>query len=220
MSFDVQFPGLGLEFTINRVALSIGGFNIYWYGVIIAAGMVLAMLFAFRNADDFGINSDRLIDVILVGAVMAIVCARIYYIVFAPFKYESIWQMIDIRQLESPDEMVFLDDRGRDFLQAVIKLTDTRIGVGVVIRQGRIDDRDRRRGDIIRAVRIRDRRGRRGFRAHQAEEIARTFFQNEAGEKDMLENIAGHQLAARIGRIEKDFPLRNRVRMLDPIRFL
>ena len=35
MSFDVQFPGLGLEFTINRVALSIGGFNIYWYGVII-----------------------------------------------------------------------------------------------------------------------------------------------------------------------------------------
>lgn len=42
MSFDVQFPGLGLEFTINRVALSIGGFNIYWYGVIIAAGMVLA----------------------------------------------------------------------------------------------------------------------------------------------------------------------------------
>jgi len=67
MSFDVQFPGLGLEFTINRVALSIGGFNIYWYGVIIAAGMVLAMLFAFRNADNFGINSDRLIDVILVG---------------------------------------------------------------------------------------------------------------------------------------------------------
>ena len=102
MSFDVQFPGLGLEFTINRVALSIGGFNIYWYGVIIAAGMVLAMLFAFRNADDFGINSDRLIDVILVGAVMAIVCARIYYIVFAPFKYESIWQMIDIRQAVLP----------------------------------------------------------------------------------------------------------------------
>ena len=67
MSFDVQFPGLGLEFTINRVALSIGGFNIYWYGVIIAAGMMLAMLFAFRNADDFGINSDRLIDVILVA---------------------------------------------------------------------------------------------------------------------------------------------------------
>ena len=111
MSFDVQFPGLGLEFTINRVALSIGGLNIYWYGVCIAVGMCLALVFAFRHSVEFGvdadsmvdviligINSDRLIDVILVGAVMAIVCARIYYIVFAPFKYESIWQMIDIRQ--------------------------------------------------------------------------------------------------------------------------
>ena len=33
----VQFPGLGLSFEINRVALSIGGFNIYWYGVCIAS---------------------------------------------------------------------------------------------------------------------------------------------------------------------------------------
>ena len=38
----VQFPGLGLSFEINRVALSIGGFNIYWYGVCIAFGICLA----------------------------------------------------------------------------------------------------------------------------------------------------------------------------------
>lgn len=98
MVYHVQFPGLGLELTVNRVALSIGGFNIYWYGVIIAAGMVLAMLYAFRHADDFGINSDRLIDVILVGAVMAIICARAYYVIFAPVPYDSLWDMIDIRQ--------------------------------------------------------------------------------------------------------------------------
>ena len=98
MTYHVQFPGLGLEMTINRVALSIGNFNIYWYGVIIAAGMLLAILYAFHYADDFGINSDRLVDVILVGAVMAIVCARIYYVAFAPFEYESLWDMIDIRQ--------------------------------------------------------------------------------------------------------------------------
>ena len=46
MVYHVQFPGLGLDLTINRVALAIGGFNIYWYGVIIAAGMLLAMLYA------------------------------------------------------------------------------------------------------------------------------------------------------------------------------
>ena len=96
--FHVQFPGLGLEFTIDRVALSIGRFNIYWYGVVIAAGMLLAMAFAFHYAADFGIDSDRLVDVVCIGTVMAIVCARIYYIAFAPFKYESVWDMIDIRQ--------------------------------------------------------------------------------------------------------------------------
>ena len=55
MVYHVQFPGLGLDLTVNRVALAIGGFNIYWYGVIIAAGMMLALLYAFRNAVDFGI---------------------------------------------------------------------------------------------------------------------------------------------------------------------
>ena len=59
MVYHVQFPGLGLDLTVNRVALAIGGFNIYWYGVIIAAGMLLAMLYAFRNAVDYGIDSDR-----------------------------------------------------------------------------------------------------------------------------------------------------------------
>ena len=97
MVYHVQFPGLGLEFTINRVALSIGGFNIYWYGVIIAVGMLLALLYAFHYAADFGIDSDRLVDVVAIGTVMAIVCARIYYVAMAPFQYQSLWEMVDIR---------------------------------------------------------------------------------------------------------------------------
>ena len=98
MIYHVQFPGLGLDLTVNRVALAIGGFNIYWYGVIIAAGMLLAMLYAFRNAVDYGIDSDRLVDVVAIGTVMAIVCARIYYVAMAPFAYQSLWEMIDIRK--------------------------------------------------------------------------------------------------------------------------
>ena len=34
----VTFPGLGLSFEVNRVAFTIGGMNIYWYGVLIATG--------------------------------------------------------------------------------------------------------------------------------------------------------------------------------------
>ena len=93
MVYHVQFPGLGLDLTVNRVALAIGGFNIYWYGVIIAA-----MLYAFRNAVDYGIDSDRLVDVVAIGAVMSIVCARIYYVAMAPFEYQSLWEMVDIRK--------------------------------------------------------------------------------------------------------------------------
>ena len=98
MVSHVQFPGLGLELTVDRVAFSIGGFQVYWYGILIALGMVLAMAFAFHYAVDFGIDADRLVDVVCIGTVMAILCARAYYIAFAPFEYETLWQMLDIRQ--------------------------------------------------------------------------------------------------------------------------
>ena len=87
----VQFPGLGLSFEINRVALSIGGFNIYWYGVCIAFGICLALVFAFRHSIEFGVDPDSMVDVILIGIVLGIVSARAYYVAMAPFKYESIW---------------------------------------------------------------------------------------------------------------------------------
>ena len=60
----VQFPGLGLSFEINRVAFSIGGFNIYWYGVCIAFGICLALVFAFRHSVEFGVDPDSMVDVI------------------------------------------------------------------------------------------------------------------------------------------------------------
>ena len=93
----VQFPGLGLSFQINRVAFSIGGFNIYWYGVCIAFGICLALVFAFRHSVEFGVDADSMVDVILIGIVMGIISARTYYVAMAPFKYESIWEMIAIR---------------------------------------------------------------------------------------------------------------------------
>ena len=56
------------------------------------------MAFAFRKAVDFGIDGDRLVDVVFIGVVAGVICARAYYVAFAPFEYESIWQMLDIRQ--------------------------------------------------------------------------------------------------------------------------
>lgn len=97
MTNTVTFPGLGLSFEINRIAFSIGGINIYWYGLLIAVGLMLAIGFAFRHCQEFGVDPDAMIDVIVVGTVMAIVCARAYYVAMAPFRYNSIWEMLAIR---------------------------------------------------------------------------------------------------------------------------
>mgnify|MGYP004579056963 FL=1 len=93
----VQFPGLGLSFELNRVAFSIGRFNVYWYGVCIAFGICLALVFAFRHSVEFGVDADSMVDVILIGIVLGIASARAYYVAMAPFKYESSWEMIAIR---------------------------------------------------------------------------------------------------------------------------
>ena len=78
MTYHVQFPGLGLEFTLDRVAFTVFGMPIYWYGILIATGLALAIVFAFSHARRFGIDSDRMVDVILIGTVCAVLSAAIY----------------------------------------------------------------------------------------------------------------------------------------------
>ncbi len=93
----VQFPGLGLSFELDRVAFSIGGMNIYWYGVCIAVGMCLALVFAFRHSVEFGVDADAMVDVILIGVVMGILCARLYYVALSPYQYHSLKDVLAIR---------------------------------------------------------------------------------------------------------------------------
>lgn len=93
----IAFPKLGLEFEISRVAFNIFGLRIYWYGIIITVGLMLSVLVALKLAKKYNIDEDKLLDVIMVSGVLAIVCARIYYVIFAPFEYDSLWDMINIR---------------------------------------------------------------------------------------------------------------------------
>lgn len=78
----VSFPGLGLHFTMNRVAFTLFGVNIYWYGLIIAAGFLLAVTFCYRKAPRLGVKPDTLLDMLLFAVPLAIVGARLYYIIF------------------------------------------------------------------------------------------------------------------------------------------
>lgn len=79
----VTFPGLGLEFHLNRVALTVLGHPIYWYGIIIAGGFLLAVWYCCRKAPKFGVTADGLIDMLLFAVPIAILGARAYYVVTA-----------------------------------------------------------------------------------------------------------------------------------------
>ena len=94
---SVQFPGLGLSFELSRVAFSIGDMDIYWYGVCIAFGLCLALVFAFRRCTEFGVDADSMVDVILIGVVLGIASARLYYVAMAPYNYDTIWDVLAVR---------------------------------------------------------------------------------------------------------------------------
>ncbi len=80
---------MGLDFNINRVAFNVFGKNIYWYGIIICAGFILGALYMNARAKDFGITPDNLVDCLILCVPSAIVCARIYYVVFEWDYYRS-----------------------------------------------------------------------------------------------------------------------------------
>ena len=78
----VAFPGLGLEFHLNRVAVTLFGFEIYWYGLLIASGFLLAVILCSRWAPRFGVTSEQILDLLLFAVPAAIVGLRTYYVVF------------------------------------------------------------------------------------------------------------------------------------------
>lgn len=83
MSHDISFPKLGLDLTINSVAIQIGSKPIYWYALIILTGFFCGALLAAHNSGKRGLKADYIWDIALIGIVVGIICARIYYVIFA-----------------------------------------------------------------------------------------------------------------------------------------
>ncbi len=79
---SISFPFLGLEINPPR-GFQIGPLDIRFYGVIIACGLLLAVWYGLRRSKEFGLTEDDLLDGVLWVTPFAIVCARVYYCVFA-----------------------------------------------------------------------------------------------------------------------------------------
>lgn len=80
MTNTVGFPGLGLEFTINRVAFTLFGREVYWYGLIIVLGLVLGTLIALKNTKKVGLSTEIIYDYLLFAIPACVIGARIYYV--------------------------------------------------------------------------------------------------------------------------------------------
>lgn len=109
MNFNVSFPGLNIDLVINRVAFYIGDFPVYWYGILIASGLMLALLYANANAHRFGVDTNKLFDCVIVGIITAIIGARTYYVLFR-------WEYFSTH----PNEILDIRDGGIAIYGAII----------------------------------------------------------------------------------------------------
>lgn len=80
----ISFPGLGIEGIDppRTLPFTVFGKEIYFYGVIIALGFLLAILYIKKRVKEFGTTFELVTDAILFAVPVAILCARIYYVAF------------------------------------------------------------------------------------------------------------------------------------------
>ena len=78
----VSFPGLGFAVNVKEIAFRIFNWPIHWYGIIIAAGFLLAVYYCCRKAADYGIEQDDIIDLLIFAVPLCIIGARLYYVIF------------------------------------------------------------------------------------------------------------------------------------------
>ena len=84
----ISFPSLGIEVNPGRV-LEIGPLTIHYYGALLALGLILAMVYSCKQGKKFGLKEDDILDGFLWITPLAIVCARIYYVVFSWADYKD-----------------------------------------------------------------------------------------------------------------------------------
>lgn len=87
MSHFIEFPNLGWKFPVSDT-IDLGFTSIKWYGLLIAVGVLLAILNGLKRAEEFGINPDSMIDVALLTIPVAFIGARLYYVFFSESRAE------------------------------------------------------------------------------------------------------------------------------------
>lgn len=67
---------------IDPIAIALGPLQVHWYGVIIGLAIILALYIAVRETEKRGLDKDVFMDLMLWAIPIAILSARLYYVIF------------------------------------------------------------------------------------------------------------------------------------------
>lgn len=99
MDMEINFPNLGIYLDHVGKNISIFGFSIAYYGIVIVTGMMIAIWIAQREAKRTGQNPEQYLDLAMIGIAAGILGARVYYVIFAWDYYkDDLLSIFNIRQ--------------------------------------------------------------------------------------------------------------------------
>ena len=82
---DISFPLFGEGFVLTfSNHFSIFGFQVYFYGVILALGVLVATVYAMWRAEEFGFTRENILDYLLFVIPAAVIVSRLYYVAIQP----------------------------------------------------------------------------------------------------------------------------------------
>ena len=95
---DISFVHLGITISHLRNSISIFGFRIAFYGIIIGIGILTGLWIASHDAKRRGQDPEIYLDFALYAIVVSIICARIYYVIFDWANYKNdLLQILNLR---------------------------------------------------------------------------------------------------------------------------
>ena len=84
----ISFPALGIEINPGY-QFELGPLTIRYYGLLIALGLLLAVIYGMRRKEQFGLTQDDILDGILIIVPIAVIFARAYYCIFSWEEYAA-----------------------------------------------------------------------------------------------------------------------------------
>lgn len=94
----IEFPNLHIKINSLPKSFSVFGFEISFYGVIIAVGMLLGILLVLYEAKKTGQDINTYIDIAIFAIIVGVVCARLYYVIFRWDYYgKNLGEIVNVR---------------------------------------------------------------------------------------------------------------------------